>query len=64
MRLDQVMRIYSECRLAQCHNPEHFYPNSFDVQMQDGRLVVVAVPKRRVKKNFRIVGVLKPYGRV
>lgn len=57
MRLHEVLRDY---RLAQRHNPSHFYPNTFEIEIKDNRLILVAVVKRHVGKRFRIVGILKP----
>lgn len=57
MRLDQVLKEY---RLAPRHNPKHFYPNTFEVELVENRLVLVAVVKKHVGKRFRIVGILKP----
>lgn len=57
MRLYQILGDY---RLAQRHNPKHFYPNSFDIEILENRLVLVGVVKRHVGKRFRIVGILKP----
>jgi hypothetical protein len=59
MRLDQLRKEYQDYVLALRHNPEHFYPSSFAVEQSDKHLVVVAVVKRHIRKNFRIVGVLK-----
>jgi hypothetical protein len=41
------------------HSPSHFYPNSFEIERQERRLVLVAVVKRHVGKRFRVVGILK-----
>lgn len=41
------------------HNPKQFYGNTFEVEPQENRLVVVAVAKKHIKKKFRIVGVVK-----
>lgn len=57
MQLNEILRNY---RLAQRHNPKHFYPNTFEIEIKDSRLVLVAVVKRHVRKKFRIVGILKP----
>lgn len=57
MRLYEVLRDY---RLAPRHNTKHFYPNSFNVEIQDRRLVLVGIVKRHIKKRYRIVGILKP----
>ncbi len=56
MRYDQVLKSY---RVGLRHNPKHFYANSFQIERQERRLVLVAVVKRHVGKRFRIVGVLK-----
>lgn len=52
--------IEKEYRVGFRHNPNQFYPNSFRVEGSEKRLLLVAVVKRHVGKNFRIVGVLKP----
>lgn len=57
MKLREVLRDY---RLAPRHNPKHFQSDSFQVEIMDSRLVLVAVVKRNVRKNYRIVGILKP----
>lgn len=57
MRLDQILRDY---RPGYIHNPDEFYPNSFRVETEGRRLVLVAVVKRHIKKRYRIVAVLKP----
>lgn len=57
MYLHEVLREY---RLAQRHNPGHFYPRSFNVEKIDNRLVLVGVTKRHIGKRFRVVGILKP----
>lgn len=59
MRLDQVLKENPGYRLAARHDTGHFYPNSFEVEIVEKRLVVVAVVKRHINKRFRIVGVLK-----
>lgn len=41
------------------HNPDEFYPNSFRVEAEGRRLVVVGVVKRHIKKHYRIVGIIK-----
>lgn len=41
------------------HNPKQFYPNSFQVEYCDGKLVLVGRVKRHIGKKFRIVGILK-----
>lgn len=56
MRLDEIPNEY---RLATRHNPNHFMANSFEIVQSGGRLIVVGRVKRRVKKGFRVVGVLK-----
>jgi hypothetical protein len=47
-------------RVALRHNPDHFYPNTFEIETEGHRLVLVAVAKKHLKKRLRIVGVLKP----
>lgn len=41
------------------HNPKDFYPNSFNVETEGRRLVVVGIAKRHIRKRFRIVAVIK-----
>lgn len=47
-------------RVGLRHNPRHFQTNSFRVETEGNRLVLVAVVKRKMRKRFRIVGILKP----
>jgi hypothetical protein len=56
MHLSEIEKNYD---IGFRHNPSHFYPNSFQVEHQERRLVLVAVVKRHIKKRYRIVGVLK-----
>lgn len=56
MRYDQIAKKY---HVAKIHDPEQFYPNSFAIEPDGHRLLLVAVVKRHVKKRFRIVGILK-----
>lgn len=57
MRLVQATQGH---RPAYVHNPKDFYPNSFRVEVEGRRLILVGVVKRHLKKNFRIVAILKP----
>lgn len=57
MKLQEIERDY---RVGFRHNPKHFYPNSFNVETEGRRLVLVAVVKRHLRKRIRIVGILKP----
>jgi len=57
MRLDQLPKEY---RLACIHNPRHFYPNSFEVEANGPRLLVVGRVKKHLRKGYRLVAVLKP----
>lgn len=59
MRLAQALRGY---RPGWRHNPDHFYPNSFEVGEEGGRLVLYGRAKRHIGKNFHIVAILKPLG--
>lgn len=57
------MKLQDACqgfRLCKRHNPKHFYPNSFRVESANGRTVLVGRPKKHLRKNYRIVGILKP----
>lgn len=54
--LSEILRHYE---VGFRHSPKHFYPNSFQVEMEQRRLVLVARVKRHVGKNFRIVGVVR-----
>ena len=56
MRLSEITKEY---RVGYRHNPSHFYSNSFQIEFQDRRLVLVAVVKRHIGKRFRVVGILK-----
>jgi hypothetical protein len=56
MRLEALLKEYD---VGFRHNPKQFYANSFRVENIDTKLVVVAVVKRYIGKNFRIVGVVK-----
>ena len=56
MHLSEILRNYD---VGFRHSPRHFYPNSFQVEQQERRLVLVAKVKRHMRKNYRIVGVLK-----
>ena len=56
MHLSEITRDY---RVAFRHNPKHFYPGSFRIEAENRRLIVVAVVKRHVGKNYRVVGILK-----
>lgn len=56
MHLTEILRHYD---VGFRHNPKQFYPNSFQVEQQQRRLVLVAVVKRHVGKNFRIVGIVR-----
>lgn len=57
MRLKDVEIEY---RVGYRHNPKQFYGNSFRVENEGRRLVLVGVVKRHVGKRYRIVGILKP----
>ncbi len=59
----KLSEIEEEYKVGYRHNPRHFYSNSFQVEEAGRRLLLVAVVKRHVGKNYRIVGVLKPRGR-
>jgi hypothetical protein len=56
MNLQELQRMY---KIGFRHNPKHFYGNSFRVEPEENRLVVVGTVKRHVRKRFRIVGVVK-----
>lgn len=56
MHLTEILRHYE---VGYRHNPKQFYPNSFEVECVQRRLVLVAQVKRHVRKNFRVVGILK-----
>ena len=56
MRLEQIQKQY---RVGFRHNPDHFKSNSFEVEVHQSRLVLVAVVKKKIGKRFRIVGILK-----
>lgn len=51
--------IEEEWELGYRHSPKHFYPNSFSLEGGPGRLYVVGITKRHIKKNYRIVAVVK-----
>lgn len=55
-----LAEIQAKYRLAKRHNPDDFYPNTFRVETEGSRLVLVGVVKRHLKKRYRIVGILKP----
>jgi hypothetical protein len=57
MRVKQIAEQY---HISYRHNPKQFVRNSFQVETEGDRLVLVAVVKRHIKKRFRIVGILKP----
>lgn len=59
MKLEEVLEEYPGHRIGYRHNPDHFYPNSFKVEVRGKRKLVVAKVKRHVGKRFRVVGVLK-----
>lgn len=55
--------IASKYKVGLRHNPKHFYTNSFRIELDGSRLVIVAVPKKHLRKRFRIVGFIKaPHG--
>lgn len=56
MHLSEIIKDYE---VGYRHNPKHFYPNSFRIEQQERRLVLVAVVKKHIGKNFKIVGILK-----
>lgn len=56
LRLNRILQDYD---IGFRHNPKQFYPNSFRVEMEERRLVLVAVAKKHLGKRFRIVGVVK-----
>lgn len=56
MKLRDVCERY---HIGYRHNPKQFQDGTFDVVAEGGRLVLVALVKRKVRKNFRIVGVIK-----
>jgi len=56
MHLSEIERDYV---ITYQHNPSHFYPNSFKVEQIERRLVLVAVVKKHIGKNFKVVGFLK-----
>lgn len=60
MKLREIQFEYSEYRLALRHNPDDFYPNTFGVEIEGPRLILVAVPKKHKRKRYRVVGILKP----
>lgn len=60
MKLRDIENRYEEYRVALRHNPDDFYPNTFDVETEGQRLVLVAVAKKHIRKRYRIVGILKP----
>lgn len=56
LHLTEILRRYE---VGFRHNPKHFLPNSFVVEREERRLVLVARVKRHVGKNFRIVGIIR-----
>lgn len=57
MKLDEIKEKY---RLGLVHNPNHFYPNSFEIEEDGIRLILTGRVKGHIKKGFRIVAILKP----
>jgi hypothetical protein len=55
----KLNRLLQEYEVSFRHNPKQFYNGSFRVEMEEKRLIVVAVVKRHIGKNFRIVGIVK-----
>lgn len=55
----RLQRILQDYDIGFRHNPKQFYPNSFRVEMEERRLVLVAKVKRHIKKRFRVVGIVK-----
>jgi hypothetical protein len=59
-KLREIEYEYKDYRVGLRHSPDDFYPNSFHVETEGRRLIIVAVAKKHIRKKFRIVGVLKP----
>lgn len=57
MKLSQIQEDYRICTV---HNPKQFYPNSFQVAKEGGRVILIGRVKRHIRKSFRIVAILKP----
>lgn len=56
MKLNEIQHHY---KVGFRHNPKHFLPGTFEVEVVGKRLMLVAVVKRHIGKRLRIVGVLK-----
>lgn len=56
MRLDQIERDWNPRFI---HNPKHFYPNSFEIEVTGPRVILVGRVKRHLRKGYRKVAVLK-----
>lgn len=57
MRLADLERDY---HVGFRHNPKQFYPNSFRIEVEGRRLILIGAPKRHLHKRFRVVAILKP----
>lgn len=57
MKLNQVLAKYEA---SYRHNPDQFYPDSFNVETEGKQLVLVGVAKRHIRKRFRVVAILRP----
>lgn len=57
MKLKDIQAKY---KIGLRHNPDHFYPNTFEIETEGRRLILVAVAKKHIQKRLRIVGILKP----
>lgn len=54
--LREILRLYE---VGFRHSPRHFKGNSFKVESDGVRLVVVGTVKPHIKKRYRVVGVIK-----